>query len=531
MPLLTKPRIIYNDDSGSLRNVPQPHTPEQVHGAVDYLKETQVDVLCWCMTALCLAYSWPSKVMDKLHDKVSYDQKSRDLILGLHAQGIDYLPLLIKRAHANGLQFYASFRMNYAHHVSDPDGPVVSEFWKSHQDCRLWEVTNGLTYYNGCLDYSYPEVRDYYFHAIVEVAREYDVDGIEIDFCRNPYTFQPSEAWSKREILTDYFKKIRSALDEIAKEKGKTIGLMLRVPLKQEMLERAGMDVKTWVSKGLMDVLVMSNLANDYNLSVEPWLSLCKRHDILFYPSVEVATARHHEDASRIAPTLNRYLGGDHTRPWVDAFVKSTRAAAQNFWQQQADGIYMFNYPCALFDRINRLLEKDPHLVPLLKVLSEIGSETTVAPTDKLYYFYTDMPLLVQAYRPREYHQTVHFTIGDSRLDGENTHVSLWFREEVRDNPHVEGTHAHDDATSCERLKYYLNDWQIPFDYVTKTKQSAGTIWGFDIKDHDLVEISLPGDRFMRGENRLGFHIPHFPRKGDPYIYIYELDVEVEHQA
>ena len=57
------PRIIYNDDSCTLRNTPPPHTLESLGDAVDYLKGTQVDCLCWCVGAQ-LAYTWPSKVIE-----------------------------------------------------------------------------------------------------------------------------------------------------------------------------------------------------------------------------------------------------------------------------------------------------------------------------------------------------------------------------------------------------------------------------------------------------------------------------------
>ena len=289
----------------------------------------------------------------------------------------------------------------------------------------------------------------------------------------------------------------------------------------------AGMDVETWIRGGLMDILVMSNLANDYNLSVEPWLTLCRKNSILFYPSVEVAIARRHEDDWRMTATLGRHLGGDSTSKWTDAFVKSTRAAAQNFWSQGVDGIYMFNYPCALFERKNRLIDQDPLLHPLVNVLSQIGGNDTLAHTDKLYYYYTDVPVVVQANRPWQYHQTIRFVIGDSQLKNRNTRVSLWFRQEVQKNPHAPKKYVHDPVTSPERLKYYLNDWEIPWKHVNKTSQPAGTITGFRLNEHELVEINLPGDKFVQGENHLAFHIPFFPKEDDPYIYIYELEAEV----
>ena len=32
-----------------LCKIPRPHTEEKIHTAVDYLKDTQVDALCWCL--------------------------------------------------------------------------------------------------------------------------------------------------------------------------------------------------------------------------------------------------------------------------------------------------------------------------------------------------------------------------------------------------------------------------------------------------------------------------------------------------
>jgi len=133
----------------------------------------------------------------------------------------------------------------------------------------------------------------------------------------------------------------------------------------------------------------------------------------------------------------------------------------------------------------------------------------------------------VQSNRPPQYHQTVKFVIGDSNLQDRNTCVSLWFRQEVQKNPHAVGNYKYDPAISPERLKYYLNDWEIPSKYVKKTRQPAGSITGFRLNEHELVEISLPGDKLVQGENQLAFHIPHFPKEEDPYIYIYELELEI----
>lgn len=41
------------------------------------------------------------------------------------------------------------------------------------------------------LDFSYPEVREHVFSLIQEVAQNYDVDGVELDFFRSPRISHP----------------------------------------------------------------------------------------------------------------------------------------------------------------------------------------------------------------------------------------------------------------------------------------------------------------------------------------------------
>ena len=44
---------------------------------------------------------------------------------------------------------------------------------------------------------------------------------------------------------------------------------------------------------------------------------------------------------------------------------------------------------------------------------------------------------------------------------------------------------------------------------------------------HELLEITLPASKIINGENSLAFHIPHFPQRNEPYVYIYELVVDI----
>src|SRR5688572_27350723 len=66
----SKPLIIYNDDTWSLRSVDQPHTEEAITRPLRHFAGTQVGALCWCMFAGDVAYAWPSKAVESYYGRV-----------------------------------------------------------------------------------------------------------------------------------------------------------------------------------------------------------------------------------------------------------------------------------------------------------------------------------------------------------------------------------------------------------------------------------------------------------------------------
>ena len=530
-----KPRIIYNDDSCSLVIMPRPHSTRKISRTVDYLKGSQVDVLCWCVMEGDVASSYPAQAVENKFE-LFFNQfprtqagerlcqkalaSSRDLTLTLYSKGIDYMPGLVGLTKQAGMKFYGSFRMNDAHHKSEPLGRfpqapeyscyLASEFWKTHQHCRLWEVTDALSYYNAAMDYSYAEVRNNRINAVLEFAGSYDVDGIELDFCRNPYTFPPSQAWSKRGILTDFIKKIRAGLNDIAQKRKRPIGFIVRVPVVEEKLMAAGMDIDKWVREKLMDVLVMSHLTNDYNLKVDRWQKLCSRNDVLFYPSVEAGPADNAPAHNHVVPVR------------IDEVVKRTRAAALNLLSRGVDGIYMFNYPCHLFEHGWKKSEFDR----LTRVMHEVGQVKTLKNVPRQYTFWKKLPIYVEPLRPAEHHQIIEFDILAGDLKGRTAIVS--FRQVAEPFPHSPKKYRQDPIVKPSFINYYLNGRQIDEGAIKRTKQPAGKIpSGFKLKRHELLEIEVSGSKLVNGKNSLSFHVPRFPDRRDPYVYIYELVVDM----
>ena len=525
------PRIIFNDDSCSLRYIPKPHTQEKISTAVDYFKGTQVGALCWSLAAE-IAYAYPSKKIENVYDKLRahgrrgfscWGEAKGDLMISLYQKGIDYVPLLIGRVHEAGIQFFASIRMNDVHHKSDPRGSLAPEFWQKHQEYRLWEITDARSYYNGCLDYSYASVRKRKLDVIFEVAQMYDIDGIELDMSRSPYFFEPSQAWEKRALLTKFVSEVREGLARLSARKKKALALIIRVPFGEEPLGKAGIDLAQWIQRKLMDILVMTALENNFNQRVEPWLAMCRKKGILFYPSTEhLPLLNHGEYPSMVKVSHN--CGGRQT---YDEKVKRQRAMASNFLAQGVDGIYMFNYASHLFEYKPLYFTDRAAFDKLASVLSEIGDAKTLAGLNREYCFFTELPIYVETNRPRKYHQTIDFTIfGKDTKKAKKVTVS--FRQIAVRNPHAIGDFTQKGILPRDYMDYYINDKRVSPKSMSFKKQPAGMIRsGFNLDKHLLVQIDVPPAKIKNGLNTLAFEIPRFPEAHDPYVYIYELTVRV----
>ena len=202
------------------------------------------------------------------------------------------------------------------------------------------------------------------------------------------------------------------------------------------------------------------------------------------------------------------------------------RAAAQNLLAQQPDGIALFNFPCWLAQGKNIMHTDLPTCRRITSLLREMGSLKTLVQKDKKFTFYKDLPIYVEANRPRGFHQTIPFTIRGR--EGREASVTLRFRQIAERNPHSYGPRWQNPIIKPGILKYWLNDCEIPASRLRKHRAPAGRIpSGFRLRPHEIVELRVSGRELRDGENTLAFEMPHFPRNRDPYVYIYELEADV----
>ena len=102
---------------------------------------------------------------------------------------------------------------------------------------------------DGYLDYTYPEIMDYAVEIVREIAENYSVDGIFLDFMR-------TEENQTKDTLIEFIKRVRGILNTKKNKYGKNMRLSVRIPSERlEYYEAA----KFWVKDNLVDIIVPSN--------------------------------------------------------------------------------------------------------------------------------------------------------------------------------------------------------------------------------------------------------------------------------
>lgn len=171
-----------------------------------------------------------------------------------------------------------------------------------------------------------------------EICRGYEVDGLELDFWRWPILFKPTldglpvEA-KHVELMNEFMRRVRKQLKEIEDERNRVILIAPRVFDTEDICLGIGLDVRTWLKEGLIDLLVVGGDYNHYSIPVSEWAELSHQYGVPMYPC------------------MYRSQG-----------LERDRALAQHFYACGADGIYTFNFrfPNAV-DSVNEI--GDPQLI------------------------------------------------------------------------------------------------------------------------------------------------------------------------
>jgi len=255
-------------------------------------------------------------------------EKYRQLIgnmMTLDDLGIDFPAAVIQRCREREISPWVSLRMNDCHLNTQLDHPFHGEFWKENPQFSRKHATG---YFANCLDFSHPEVREYFMALVDETLERFDVDGLELDFMREPYLFSTGKEAEGAIVLTQWIAEVREKLDAAALKRGHTIQLGVRVPSHPDAADRLGLRAVDWAKAGSIDVLVATPrwATVEFDMPIEKW-------------------------RERLAGTSTKLLGGLEVRylPGNTAAAsmvtpEMATAAAASVLSRGADAVYLFNY-------------------------------------------------------------------------------------------------------------------------------------------------------------------------------------------
>jgi len=345
--------VIFNIDGGITFNSLDPETAaRRIEYHIDTAAGKPLRTLAYCVCSTSDLLHYPSKVgvhwgwretsMDS-HPFFNFRLRSGK---ALNIAGFDGPRVAGERAKKLGLYFFPSYRMNDGHFVNiDPfNNPTTGAFWVQNPHLRIG--ANGESplksnpNYANLLDYSHEEVRQHRLEVIYEIIDRYQdiMDGIELDFTRSFYYFPFNEGFHKGHLITDLVEKVRERLDSVGEKNGRKYYLMTRIASSLKRCNWIGLDIKSWMEKRLVDVLVPSpRMGTSFDMQIEEFIKLGHEANCAVYPSLNQTMGWAFPFSEN--PSIDTYA----SKPANRITPELMRAAAANYWALGVNGMYTFN--------------------------------------------------------------------------------------------------------------------------------------------------------------------------------------------
>ena len=476
---MRKRRTIYFNDARHyyLFVFEPPMRLEDAHVPIDEVAGTAVDTFVYGVSRADGLF-YPSRIGlmfgdDRRPFQHVHEWRAWENMQGLIARGLDPLTVLVDRAHEKGMDFIASLRMGGY-------GGMARE--------------HALD--TGGRGFSHPEVRDHQFAVLKELATEYAVEGVELDFSAAP---GGSPFWLKTEdvsectpVMTDF---VRRTSEVVRGRPGGPAQIGARVYPTEELNLKTGLDVQTWLREGLVDFVVPMlyiDFVLDANMPIDWIVQAAHDHDVSVYGMLQP----YGSDESR------RFRTADNATPAM------MRAAAANYWELGVDGLYTWFLPWPL-DESGRSL------------LTQLGDSNQVREADKHYFlrrrcdeaseydYGASLPLEIPSPDPEKFRQ-IPFSIAD---DPENERIrSIRLRIGVS------------NLVSADRLEVRLNGARL----------DTGSCRRAPIRSRDpyagqLLEFELERVRPRKGRNVLEISLQKRPPGFEGGIVVEDVEIFVDY--
>lgn len=274
---------------------------------------------------------WP----DAEADEAEHETRVMCQIL---AAATDPLTLTIEACREHGVLVLASYRMNAEDmYVGELD---LYDFGRQHKELAIPD--------RNCLDPVHPEVFEHRMAIFEEVAREYDIDGIELDFRR--WTHMVSEPQENHPVLTEMVRHTRRMLERVGADRGRArllLGARVAPTIDGPAMgdndmscADLGLDVETWVREELVDYLCPSFFWG-HNPGDDPhtaeFVELARGADVGIYPTVFPFSRWQADD-----PGSERIEVDDHEK--MMRYRDDLVGAAVKCYARGAHGISTYNW-------------------------------------------------------------------------------------------------------------------------------------------------------------------------------------------
>lgn len=254
----TRRVIVVHDGFSHYFQAGEPGTGIDARTVAAY-RDSDVKMLI-CQTPATGVTSSPTRVASVIGDGMTPDlwkqrrlgdRRAVDYVNWAIRNSLESIAVVSRMSREAGIQCHAGLRMNLFFDPGSKLGGALPElfngaFWRSHPEFR----NPGRVQ----LDYARPEVRRHILGILAELAANYDVDGISLDFTRWPPVADPAR--HDLGVLTGFLRETRERLDAIGRAKGRRLALSAAVVdgyhAKMNLIEQR-IDLEAWLSGNLLD--------------------------------------------------------------------------------------------------------------------------------------------------------------------------------------------------------------------------------------------------------------------------------------
>ncbi len=315
---LNRPRriVVNHQADGLLKCVQQGMTIDQImqyeFGFADE-PNTHIDGQWWS-----LDNTFPMKIrplIDETSPSVpSYVSKEGIKVFKKWAsEGTNLLEIYVAETKKRDQECFYSYRINedpYTEHrelaASHPDWLIEGE-WNQ----PLW-------------NFAVPGVRQFKTSLLRELAEEYELDGIEVDFARGPVLVSPGHQWTQRDHITSFLRMVRRETLKAETRRGQSVLLAARIPDTLSGCHFDGLDIRTWIQENLVDILVLG--VRSYELDFTKFQALVDDKPIKLYGTLD----DHHCTDGYCWPPIEVWRG-----------------VVANWWAQGMTSLQTFNWGVA----------------------------------------------------------------------------------------------------------------------------------------------------------------------------------------